>query len=67
MKLIIAFIIGACAGFLVHGCCIGAKEPNYGLVHHAYRLLVDARDTGNYEEIVNVAEEAIGYLAQALE
>lgn len=67
MKLIIVFILGSLAGVFARGMGKAAKEPHYGLVMTAYRLLVDARDTGNYEEIVNVAEEVIGYLGQALE
>ena len=67
MKIILALIAGCLAGIFFSGLCNTAKEPAYGLVFHAYNLLVDARDTGNIEEIANVAEEAIGYLGQALE
>ena len=67
---IICLFISAFIGFFAGGICVAAKEPrraHYGLVMTAYRLLVDARDTGNYEEVVNVAEEVIGYLGMALE
>ena len=67
MGIIIAFILGTFAGIFVLGLARAADEPNMALVYKAYRLLVDARDTGNYEEVVNVAEEVIGYLGQALE
>lgn len=67
MKIIIGIFIGIIAGYFAAGMARAAEEPHYGLVHYAYKLLVDARDTGNYEEIVNVAEEVIGYLGQALE
>ena len=66
MKLIYLFI-GAIAGYFFAGIARAADEPNTLLVYKAYSLLVHARDTGNYEEIVNVAEEAIGYLGQALD
>ncbi|MBR0323248.1 MAG: hypothetical protein IIX06_02005 [Bacteroidales bacterium] len=67
---IICLFIGAFIGFFAGAICNAAKDPrrvHYGRVHTAYRLLVDARDTGNIEEIANVAEEAIGYLGMALE
>lgn len=70
MKTIIIFILGAWLGFFVRGLCSAAKGPSrahYVLVHIAYRMLVDARDTGDVEEIAIAAEEAIGYLGQALE
>lgn len=67
MEIIICSFIGVIIGYFAAGIARAADEPNTVLVYKAYRLLVDARDTGNYEEIVNVAEEAIGYLGMALE
>lgn len=67
MKIIIAFILGTLAGIFGIGLCSANKKYSPSLVFKAYSLLVQARDSGNYEEIVNVAEEVIGYLGMALE
>lgn len=67
MKIIIAFILGTLAGIFGIGLCSVNRNYSASLVFKAYSLLVQARDSGNIEEIVNVAEEAIGYLGMALE